>query len=65
MHVIIKIDRLSFLYMYEFFNRVFPGHALGLFHSTAEGALMNPYYDDKSKMELSADDILGIQTLCM
>ena len=46
--------------IYHFF---ISGHSLGLFHSTAEGALMNPYYDDSSKMVLSADDILGIQSL--
>jgi peptidoglycan hydrolase-like protein with peptidoglycan-binding domain len=38
------------------------GHTLGLNHSTIAGALMYPYYSGPHRY-LSADDVLGIQTL--
>jgi hypothetical protein len=38
------------------------GHALGLAHSTVPGSLMYPYYGGAQRY-LSADDVLGIQTL--
>jgi peptidoglycan hydrolase-like protein with peptidoglycan-binding domain len=37
------------------------GHALGLAHSTVPNSLMNPFYT--LRRYLSADDVLGIQTL--
>jgi hypothetical protein len=38
------------------------GHALGLNHSTVAGSLMYPYYGGPHRY-LSADDVLGIQTI--
>jgi hypothetical protein len=38
------------------------GHSLGLAHSTVQGALMYPYYGGPHRY-LSADDVLGIQTI--
>lgn len=40
------------------------GHALGLQHSNAEGALMNPFYKSNVQdLQLHDDDIAGIQAL--
>lgn len=38
------------------------GHALGLAHSTMQGALMFPYYRGEARF-LSEDDVLGIQSV--
>ena len=39
------------------------GHALGLKHSSVQGAIMGPVYKTGTTVELGNDDIQGVQSL--